>query len=185
MTREPSDCFFFFVVDAESWPFMLTLLWRDFKTRDRRRPVQTSQKLHFKHQRFGVVKCFCNNEGEKSAPFLAVMLAANMASKVCIKYTALWMANAAQEAHFLIYQREKKFTNCSPTLESSWIVCAPLTTEAAKRLKHCNNASKLRNRRFKVTTEYSFSRLVAPLYAQSTTVSRMKLVMRVFSALLL
>lgn len=73
------------------------------------------------------------------------------------------MPNAAQEAHFLIYLRKKKFTNCSPTLESSWIVCAPLTTEAVKRLKHRNNASKLRNRRFKVTIEYSFSHLVAPL----------------------
>lgn len=63
----------------------------------------------------------------------------------------------------LIYQRKKKFTNCATTVESSWIVCAPLTKEAAKRLKHCNNASKLRNRRFKVTIEYSFSRLVAPI----------------------
>lgn len=32
----------FFVVDAESWPFILTLLWRDFKTRDRWRAIKTS-----------------------------------------------------------------------------------------------------------------------------------------------
>lgn len=91
------------------------------------------------------------------------MLAANMASKVCMKYTALWMPNAAQEANFPIYQRKNKFTNRGTTGESSRIVCAPLTKEAAKRLKHCNNASKLRNRRFKVTIEYSFSPLVAPI----------------------
>lgn len=54
------------------------------------------------------------------------------------------MPNAAQEANVFTYQRKKKFTNCGTTGESSWIVCAPLTKEAAKRLKHCNNASKLR-----------------------------------------
>lgn len=73
------------------------------------------------------------------------------------------MPNAAQQANFLIYQRKKKFTNCASTVESSRIVCAPLTKEAAKRLKHCNNANTLRNRRFKVTIECSLSPLGAPI----------------------
>lgn len=79
------------------------------------------------------------------------------------------MPNAAQEAAFLIYQRKNKFTNCASTVESSWIECAPLTKEAAKRLKHCNNASKQGNRRFKVTIEYSFSRLGAPIRPNPNT----------------
>lgn len=80
------------------------------------------------------------------------------------------MPNAAQEADFLKYQRKKKFTNCATTVEPSWIVCAPLTEEAAKRLKRRNKASKLRNRRFKVTIEYSFSRLVAPIRPIQTSI---------------
>lgn len=73
------------------------------------------------------------------------------------------MPDPAQEAHFFIYPRKKKFSKCATASEPSRTVRAPLAREAAKRLKHCNNASKLRNRRFKVTIEYSFSRLGAPI----------------------
>lgn len=91
------------------------------------------------------------------------MLAANMASKVCIKYTYVWMPIAAQEAHFSLFSVKKKFTKCAVKVDWGSVVCAALTEGAAKWLKHCNNASKLRNRRFKVTVEYSFSSLVAPI----------------------
>ena len=149
----------FFVVAAESGHLILTLTYStEISGHNSWSFWLDVTKMQFLHERLGVVKSICDT---KKRPILAVMLAANMASKVCIKYTTLWMPNAAQEENFLTYQRKKKFTNCATTVESSWIVCAPLTKEAAKRLKHCNNASKLRNRRFKVTIEYSFSRLVA------------------------
>lgn len=138
------------------WPLMLTLL-RGLLRNDTwsvKACLNVTKNYIFSTKAFELWSIFVI----KKAPHLAVniMLAANMASKVCIKYTALWKPNAARGAIFRKYQRKKKFTNCSLTSGSSWIVCATLTREAAKRLKHCNNASKLRNCRFKVTIEYSF-----------------------------
>ena len=55
-----------------------------------------------------------------------------------------------------------KFINGTKTFKWDRAVCAPSSREAAKRLKHCNNASKLENRLLKVTIEYSLSCLAAP-----------------------
>lgn len=127
---------------------------------------QNSFVLFFLHERIGVVKrSICNTKRKKKAPhFSSYASSKHGFPRTVLKYTTMWMPKrGAGGKNVLIYQRKKKFTNCATTVESSWIVCAPLTKEAAKRLKHCNNASKLRNRRFKVTIEYSFSRLVAPI----------------------
>lgn len=78
------------------------------------------------------------------------------------------MPNAARLEMVQIW-RWKKFTNCVTMKDPGWILRAPLSKEATKRLKRRNNASKQGNRRLKVTIEFSFPRLVAT-YAQTRTV---------------
>lgn len=67
--------------------------------------------------------------------------------------------------------RWKKFTNCVTTMDPGWILRAQLSKDATERLKRRNNANKQGNSRLKVTTEFSFPRLLAT-YAQTRTVSR-------------